>query len=121
VKKRLGLEAPSKLLVEQYLIEIAKNFNINYAGDNSIMLAAGQTSEELIQLREQFEGITKRNNNNNNNDGASGGGGGGGGGNLIHLDSPLFPQETKQVPIGFNEIDEAPVIILNNKILFQQN
>ena len=100
----MGLEAPSKLLVEQYLIEIAKNFNINYAGDNSIMLAAGQTSEELIQLREQFEGITKRN-NNNNNDGASGGGGGGG-----HLDSPLFPQEIKQVPIGFNDV-ETPVII----------
>lgn len=38
VKKRLGLEPPSKLLVEQYLIEIAKNFNMPYEPDQSVML-----------------------------------------------------------------------------------
>jgi len=38
VKRRLGLEPPSKLLVEQYLIEIAKNFNVPYDPDNTVML-----------------------------------------------------------------------------------
>jgi vacuolar protein sorting-associated protein IST1 len=38
VKRRLGLEAPSKLLVEQYLIEIAKSCNIPYEPDQSVML-----------------------------------------------------------------------------------
>ena len=40
VKKRLGIEPPSKMLVEQYLIEIAKNFNINYVPDPSVMLVS---------------------------------------------------------------------------------
>jgi vacuolar protein sorting-associated protein IST1 len=38
VKKRLGLDAPSKLLVEQYLMEIAKNFNVPFEPDQSVML-----------------------------------------------------------------------------------
>ncbi len=33
VKRRMGTEAPPKLLVEQYLIEIAKNFNVSYVPD----------------------------------------------------------------------------------------
>lgn len=37
VKKRLGLEPPSKLLVEQYLMEIAKNFNVTYEPDREVM------------------------------------------------------------------------------------
>lgn len=44
VKKRLGLEPPSKLLVEQYLIEIAKNFNITYEPDKAVMLVSIRTN-----------------------------------------------------------------------------
>jgi vacuolar protein sorting-associated protein IST1 len=40
VKKRLGLEAPSKLLVEQYLIEIAKAHNVPFEPDQSVMLVS---------------------------------------------------------------------------------
>ena len=38
VKKRLGLEAPPKLLVEQYLIEIAKMYNVPFEPDQTVML-----------------------------------------------------------------------------------
>ncbi len=37
VKKRLGIEPPPKRLVEQYLIEIAKNYNIAYVPEPSVM------------------------------------------------------------------------------------
>ncbi len=99
VKKRLGLEAPSKLLVEQYLVEIAKNFNINYVPDNNVMLAAGQTCEELIQLREYVDDINKK---YGGNGGANGGGDG--------AAAPLYPSEPKQIPIGFNQLNESVII-----------
>lgn len=76
VKKRLGLEAPCKLLVEQYLIEIAKNFNVVYEPDQSVMLRSGVIDENLISLKDKTDDIVRRNNNNNNG-GASGGGAGG--------------------------------------------
>lgn len=38
VKKKLGVEPPPKVLVENYLIEIAKNFNIPYNPDRSVMI-----------------------------------------------------------------------------------
>ena len=91
VKKRLGLEAPCKLLVEQYLIEIAKNFNVAYEPDQSVMLKSGIVDENLISLREKTDDIVRR--NNNNNGGASGGSDGGGAGgfsaqhNLIGFDT----------------------------------
>jgi hypothetical protein len=37
VKKRLGIEPPPKRLVEQYLTEIAKNYNIAYCPDPGVM------------------------------------------------------------------------------------
>ena len=40
VKKRLGVEPPAKILVEQYLIEIAKNFHVPYTPDPSVMLVS---------------------------------------------------------------------------------
>lgn len=40
VKRKLGVEPPPKILVENYLIEIAKNFNINYDPDKTVMLVS---------------------------------------------------------------------------------
>ncbi len=85
-------------MVEQYLIEIAKNFNIPYIPDNEIMLSSGQMSEELIKLRDHVNDI-KRNNNNGGEDGGASGGGGG-------MPS-LYPNENKQVPIGFDEVSKS--------------
>ncbi len=105
VKRRLGLEAPPKLLVEQYLIEIAKNFNVDYTPDNAVMLASGHMNEELISLRDTVKDITNRNNNNNNNHGGSGGTSAG-------MEAAYYPthhqdpaSESKNcIPIGFNEV-----------------
>ncbi|CAF0803616.1 unnamed protein product [Brachionus calyciflorus] len=77
VKKRLGLEPPSKLLIEQYLIEIAKNFNIPYEPDQTVMLRSGIYDQELIDLTNKTNEITSRyggNNGGNNNSGGNGGG-----------------------------------------------
>lgn len=38
LKQRLGVEAPSKLLIEKYLIEIAKNFKVEYEPDEQVSL-----------------------------------------------------------------------------------
>ena len=84
MKKRLGLEAPCKLLVEQYLIEIAKNFNVAYEPDQLVMIKSGIVDENLISLREKTDEIVRRNNNNN------GGGGGFGGGAIGGADSGGF-------------------------------
>ena len=126
VKRRLGFEAPPKLLVEQYLIEIAKNFQVPYVPDNDVMLASGQMSEELIQLRDTVDEITKKNGGNggNNNYGRSGGSDGQGAEaayystpmptipaayppNFSHINekspSAYTPTDQKSTPIGFNE------------------
>jgi len=101
VKKRLGLEAPCKLLVEQYLIEIAKNFNVAYEPDQLVMLKSGIVDENLISLKEKTDDIVRRNNNGNGG-GASGGGGGGAVGyssqpNLIGFDTSEVRFNKKQI------------------------
>jgi hypothetical protein len=92
VKKRLGLEAPCKLLVEQYLIEIAKNFNVAYEPDQLVMIKSGIVDENLISLREKTDDIVRRNNNNGGGGGGGATGGGDSGGfsashNLIGFDT----------------------------------
>ncbi|KAK6640460.1 hypothetical protein RUM44_012154 [Polyplax serrata] len=40
LKHRLGVETPTKVLIEKYLIEIAKNFNVTYEPDEKVMREA---------------------------------------------------------------------------------
>ncbi|KAM6942788.1 IST1 homolog [Xenentodon cancila] len=63
---KLSVEAPPKILVERYLIEIAKNYNVPYEPDAIVRpeVCPGEEAD-LIDV---------------NNDKKSGGGGGGGGG-----------------------------------------
>ncbi|XP_064105450.1 IST1 homolog isoform X1 [Macrobrachium nipponense] len=65
---KLGVQAPPKILVEKYLVEIAKNYNIEYEPDPQIMREADWGQDPLISLDEK--------NNLGNGGGASGGGGG---------------------------------------------
>ena len=92
VKKRLGLEAPCKLLVEQYLIEIAKNFNVAYEPDQSVMLKSGIIDENLISLKDRTDEIVRRGGGGagGNDGGASGGGASGGGGIGGYSNQPLI-------------------------------
>ncbi|XP_039619234.1 IST1 homolog isoform X2 [Polypterus senegalus] len=66
---KLSVEAPPKILVERYLIEIAKNYNVPYEPDAVVMSEAPMGVEaDLIDV-----GFTDE------KKGGSGGGGGGGG------------------------------------------
>ncbi|KAM9509218.1 IST1 homolog isoform 3-T3 [Guaruba guarouba] len=66
---KLSVEAPPKILVERYLIEIAKNYNVPYEPDSVVMAEAPAGGEaDLIDVG--FTDDVKK--------GGQGGGGGGG-------------------------------------------
>ncbi|XP_059393000.1 IST1 homolog isoform X2 [Carassius carassius] len=67
---KLSVEAPPKILVERYLIEIAKNYNVPYEPDAMVRpeVCLGEEAD-LIDVDSDFK-----------KPGAGGGGGGGGGG-----------------------------------------
>ncbi|MCI4383205.1 hypothetical protein PGIGA_G00023620 [Pangasianodon gigas] len=62
---KLSVEAPPKILVERYLIEIAKNYNVPYEPDAMVRPEVGEEAD-LIDVDSDFK--------------KHGGGGGGGGG-----------------------------------------
>lgn len=78
---KLGVEAPPKILVERYLIEIAKNYNVPYEPDAMVRPEAFAGEEvDLIDVDTNSK---------------KGGGGGGGGGFTA-------PPHAAPMPIGFN-------------------
>lgn len=38
LKHKLSVQSPPKILIEKYLIEIAKNYNVNYEPDPQVMI-----------------------------------------------------------------------------------
>lgn len=48
---KLSVEAPPKILVERYLIEIAKNYNVPYEPDSVVMVSLCQSTKENESLR----------------------------------------------------------------------
>ncbi|XP_061101735.1 IST1 homolog isoform X2 [Conger conger] len=96
---KLGVEAPPKILVERYLIEIAKNYNVPYEPDAMVRPEACVGEEaDLIDV------------DNDTKKPRGGGGGGGGGGFTAPPHGMPMP-----MPIGFNfqpskgAIDDLPV------------
>ncbi|XP_004690469.1 PREDICTED: IST1 homolog isoform X1 [Condylura cristata] len=76
---KLSVEAPPKILVERYLIEIAKNYNVPYEPDSVVMAEAPPGVEaDLIDVG--FTDFVKK--------GGSGRGGGGGGGFTAPVGGP---------------------------------
>ncbi|XP_037733493.1 IST1 homolog isoform X3 [Chelonia mydas] len=73
---KLSVEAPPKILVERYLIEIAKNYNVPYEPD-SVVMAEAPTGVEADLIDVGFVDNTKK-----------GGRGGGGGGFMAPLVGP---------------------------------
>ncbi|XP_072399346.1 uncharacterized protein [Diabrotica undecimpunctata] len=61
IKRKLGVSIPSKLLIENYMAEIARNYNIPYIPDSTV---TGTESEEEIVLPDtqprQFDFSIKR-------------------------------------------------------------
>lgn len=47
---KLSVEAPPKILVERYLIEIAKNYNVPYEPDSVVMVSEAPVSLELLSV-----------------------------------------------------------------------
>ncbi|XP_015283703.1 PREDICTED: IST1 homolog [Gekko japonicus] len=76
---KLSVEAPPKILVERYLIEIAKNYNVPYEPD-SVVMAEAPAGVEADLIDVGFVDDVKR--------GGRGGGGGGGGGFIAPLTGP---------------------------------
>lgn len=70
---KLAIQAPPKLLVEKYLIEIAKIFNVEYEPDPLVMKDDKPNPGDSILID-----LSDRNNLDGGNSGSSGGGGGGG-------------------------------------------
>lgn len=95
LKHKMSVQSPSKLLVEKYLIEIAKNYNVEYEPDPQVM-AEGQDTM-LIDIGGNGE-------SRNNLDQASGG-----------VPQPIgfigFPQPPLLPDGGFNPMDaEKPIM-----------
>ncbi|XP_027702738.1 IST1 homolog isoform X2 [Vombatus ursinus] len=82
---KLSVEAPPKILVERYLIEIAKNYNVPYEPDSVVMAEAPPgVDTDLIDVG--FTDDVKK--------GGHGRGGGGGG-----FTAPVGPDGTMPVPV----------------------
>jgi len=100
VKRRMGIEPPSKLLIEQYLIEIAKNFNVNYIPDPSLFLTPSITND-LIKFDDYKGG------SNNNGGGAGGFSGSSGGGGFDKSEYAAAAASVPSAPvIGFEPLSQ---------------
>lgn len=97
---KLAIQAPPKLLVEKYLIEIAKNYNIDYEPDPQVMLG---DSPRPVGMDEFLIDLSERNN-------LGGGGGNSGGGGMPQMGFigypqppplPQMPQVPTNTPFGY--------------------
>lgn len=102
---KLSVQAPPKILVEKYLVEIAKNYNIEYEPDPQIM-REGEPLEPLINLDDK------------NNLGGGGGGGGDGGMNVPPVGFPaspnMMPGPPGPIPTPFSYPQQGGVFNLPN-------
>ncbi|XP_032659951.1 IST1 homolog isoform X2 [Chelonoidis abingdonii] len=95
---KLSVEAPPKILVERYLIEIAKNYNVPYEPD-SVVMAEAPTGVEADLIDVGFIDDQKK--------GGRGGGGGGFTAPLVGLDGVVpmpMPMPSPYPPIKGPEI-----------------
>ncbi|XP_071973416.1 IST1 homolog isoform X2 [Engystomops pustulosus] len=83
---KLSPEAPPKILVEKYLIEIAKNYNVQFEPDARVMAEAPSGFE--------VDGGHTNFTNSNKKGGPGGWGGGGGGGDFSSNARGPYPQIT---------------------------
>jgi len=81
VMHKLGVQAPPKILIERYMIEISKSYNVPFEPDPSVM---GQ--DEIFAAENLLIDLDE------NKKPGGGGGGGGGGGMLQPMSYPSQPQ-----------------------------
>lgn len=51
LKHKMSVQSPPKILVEKYLIEIAKNYNVEYEPDEQVMREAEQGKIYYISIK----------------------------------------------------------------------
>lgn len=128
--QKMSEQAPNKLLVEKYLVEIAASHKVPFKPDQEM---AYRDPDFFYASLDKNNGQTfyhtKESRDNNNDDekkggpggppggGASGGGGGGGGGfsepPAAYYSQPLYPTSTQVSHIGLNpanSVHDAPAI-----------
>ncbi|XP_078256939.1 IST1 homolog isoform X1 [Rhinoraja longicauda] len=88
---KLSVEAPPKILVERYLIEIAKNYNVPYEPDSVVMgeIPVGVEADLIDVVNEDKKG------------GPGGGGGGGGGGGFTAPTAGIMSMPVPPVPFSY--------------------
>ena len=89
--RKLSVQAPKRLLVEQYLIEIAKSHKVPYEPDPRVMMEESGTGTLL-----DFGGVDHSRNQGPTGGGSSGGAGGGGSGGFA---APLMTATEPPPPI----------------------
>ncbi|XP_077447568.1 IST1 homolog isoform X2 [Stigmatopora argus] len=96
---KLSVEAPPKILVERYLIEIAKNYSVPYEPDAMVRPEASHGEADLIDV-----------NHDRNSRGGGGGGGGGGGVSAPAMPMPMpMPMPFNYpTPKGIDDINSVP-------------
>lgn len=100
---KLAVQAPPKILVERYLIEIARNYNVPYEPDPQVMKDDELHGADglLIDLNDLNRGDGSGGGPSGGGSGPSSGGGGGGGGGF---NLPVVPSggfDAPPPPLGF--------------------
>ncbi|XP_053304991.1 IST1 homolog [Spea bombifrons] len=90
--QKLSSSAPPKILVEKYMIEIAKNYNVPYEPDSVVMAEAPSGFDHFSN---GFQ--------DNNKKGPPGGGGGAGGGDFKLTHYPKIQQTSPNPSVGIYE------------------
>ena len=89
LQKKLDPHAPPKSLVENYLIEIAKNYNVEFEPDRAALLADELPAE--VRLADLIDINTPDDKWGGPPRGGGGGGHGGPGGNFAMPNNPGYP------------------------------
>ncbi len=110
---KMSEQAPGELLVEKYLVEIAKSHNVKFTPNPEIAVRDPYFFYDSLDQHEKklAEQHNKNiNNNNNNRSGGNGGSGGSGGGGSTNQASKgddstasIYPTKQQVSYIGFNQ------------------
>uniref|UniRef100_A0A914HQ50 IST1 homolog n=1 Tax=Globodera rostochiensis TaxID=31243 RepID=A0A914HQ50_GLORO len=117
--QKLSVSAPSKLLVEKYLITIAQSAGIDFVPDAKVMREdddeIARAERNLINfMNEEQYGWTVRPNDANSGGAGAGGGKGGGGGSGVGIAADLLNSSSTPMTDGIGKSAPMPPTFLPN-------
>lgn len=105
---KLSEQAPGDLLVEKYLVEIAKSHNVSFKPDPEIAVRDPNFFYDNMHQKPESLSVNNTNNDDRNDGSNNSGGSGGGGAAAFNPPSiPIFPSAQAVSYIGFNN-NSAP-------------